>query len=178
MGRRSSLMPKQILLDLVEKLNAEGPPELKDRWYYNHPDEVGPQLASSQLPVALVYMGSPAGEIGNSGLHEDAHQMNVRIRVIYDANRDAGKPIEQLGVYNELDQLMWGDDPENLGKMAPNTIAYVLRKYQQFGPNQWAGLNKTLEIGYVSPDEVRRRNVDTLEAEIRFSLTHTQVKPQ
>lgn len=156
-----------VISKIIEKLNAEGPAFLKNRYFYGDPLVVN----ASNLPACFVCKDSTAVRIADSA--QDEHRMNLFINVVLDMKRDFNQSFENINSASTLYDLMEGRGSNYA--VRTDTIAYVLRKYQQLDTNLWINYDQELTIDYGVGIEKRGPGVFTVEAVARFSAEHLEL---
>lgn len=161
-----------VIKALMDKFNAEGPEQLKGRYYYGDPIRV----PKSVLPA--VFLTKEETRLGAADNMNDQHTMKVNINLSIDITKDWGKAVDMASSHNQAAEWLEGRD-ENLD-LKTDSLAYIVRKYQTLiGGRTWINLSEDTLIDYVVGAGIRGEGADafTLEAILRINLTHHQQKP-
>lgn len=163
----------KMVMDLV---NEEGPPSLKDKHFYGDRGEINAP-ARSLLPMCFWSILPNGSNRRRSGLQENEYNIRVECRVIVDRQQDFVKSLEEGASHSQVSKLMWERDPATLA-LKKGSILYVLDTHETV-PNTkiYIGLRDSLEMGYASTAEERGRGLYTHEGLIHFTITHQQLKP-
>ena len=161
-----------IIKRLITVLNAEGPPALKNRYYYGDPIMV----AKSVLPACFITKDETL--ITAETNMEDRNAVRLVLNVVYDLTRDFNKSLEQITGANSLYEMMEGRDATTYN-LLPNTIAYVLRKYQTLDGSGklWIDIDTETSVDYGVRLEQRGPGIYTVEGVISCVVRHVEVKP-
>jgi hypothetical protein len=152
-----------IIAKLIEKLEAEGPVELKGRYYH------GEVLLPSKEDLPMCSIGKDSLAVGQASNMEDDHIMPLIINILYEWTRDVNQSYDIVTGVNSLYEMVEGRNADYTLKA--NTIMYVLRKYQQLDTNAWLAVGPTeiVTANYGLGIERRGPNIFSVEAVIRLS---------
>lgn len=158
-----------MITRIIQILNAEGPSQLKNRYYYGDPLMV----AKAMLPA--VFITKDKTMIRSASTAEDELRMPMVINVVMDLTSDFNKAFNDTQSANTLYELVEGRD--NHYQLKPTSIAYILRKYQQLDNQLWIDANTTLELDYGIGVQKRGPGIYTVESVIRLNVLHHQLRP-
>lgn len=159
-----------IIAKLIEKLNDEGPEELRNRYYYGDVLIV----PKSELPVCSV--AKNATRIRPADNLTDEHLVEIVINVLWDYTEDLGQSTDLVAGSTSLYEVVEGRD-ENY-QLRSGTIAYVLRKYQQLDTDMWlaVGPNEVVSIDYGMGINRRGPGIFSVEAVVRVTVRVHKVR--
>lgn len=158
-----------IVTALVAKLDAEGPPQLKNRYFEDYPAVIG----RAQLPAGFITFDTTS--IGNETNAEDSARIAVVLNVVYEAARDYQQAFSQVYSNATLRGMLEARNADYTPKAG--TIAYVLRKYQVLDSKLWIAHDAPIELDYGVGIENRGPGVYTAEATARFTVVSHYLRP-
>ncbi len=165
-----------IIDKIIEKLEAEGPAELRGK-YYNGDVLLVPK---SELPICSI--AKDTTRIFPADNMTDDNLMPLVLNVLYDYTSDLDQSSDLVagvnGLYKMLEGRGAGAGPYDLNT---DSLAYVLRKYQTLdaGNNLWlqVGPNEETAIDYGLGIERRGPGIFSVEGVIRFSARVHTTRP-
>jgi len=160
-----------VLAKLVGLLNAEGPSELKNRYFFGDPLVV----PRSQLPAVFITKDQTRIDEGSNA--EDESRMVVVLNVVYDLTRDFNQAFNDINSANTLYDVVEGRNADYTLK--PTSLAYILREHQALDQphNLWINHDTPLEPEYGVTVNKRGEGVYTVEAVLRIMVVHQQLRP-
>lgn len=158
-----------IITKLIEVLEAEGPKQLKGRYYLGDPLVV----PKSVLPAAFITKDTTVIDAETNA--EDRSEITYVINVVYDLTRDFGSASKDGGSTNALYEVMEARDEHY--NIAPGAICYVLRAHEQLDDQLWFSPGTTVEPSYGVGVEKRGAGLYSVEAVVKVTLRHIQLWP-
>lgn len=161
-----------VIGKLIEMLEQYGPAELRGHYVY------GDVLAPNKNDLPVVSISFDDTVIESDGTMQDTHTKSIYMAIIYDWTTDLDQSFDlsrgTTGLYKLIEQR---DDSY---RVVPNSIAYVLRKYQKLDDNVFIAINndRSLRIDYALGTDKRGINIFSIEGILRFNIEVTQPKPQ
>ena len=122
-----------IIAKVIEKLNAEGPAELKNRYYFG--DLIMP--AKSIMPFCSVAIDTQA--INSADSQEDLNAIPLVLTVVVATTKEI-KSFDLATASNKLYELFAARQEADYS-LRPDSIAYVLRKYAQLDGKLFNSIN-------------------------------------
>lgn len=156
---------------LIDKLNEEGPSELKGRYVIGDPIAID----INQMPIAFITKDTSLFQADELARGKESHFMTLAINVVYNGAKDIYKGAHvQSGTVSVWD-IVEGRNADFTLKS--DTIMAVLRKYTVLsGSNLYIDIQTQPVVSYgVSTPE--RRGIWTTEAVIQTTLRVNQLKP-
>lgn len=167
-----------IIDKIIEKLEAEGPEQLRGK-YYNGDVLLVPK---SELPVCSIAKDTTA--IAAADNATDDHVMPLVLNVLYDYTSDLDQSSDIVAGVTGLYRMMEGrgeDSGAGPYDLNASSISYILRKYQSLDPanNLWlsVGPNERITIDYGLGIERRGPGIYSMESVIRFSARAHILRP-
>lgn len=158
-----------IIAKLISVLSASGPSFLKNRYFSGDPL----QVPKSQLPAVFITKDNTT--IAPATNAEDASVMPLVANVVLDLTRDWNQAFDRV---NSSDMLYEAVEARNANYTLKSTsLAYLLRKNVQLDTNLWISADSELTIDYGVGIEKRGPGIFTVEAVLRFTVTHHQIRP-
>lgn len=160
-----------IITKLMEKLNTEGPSELRTKYIYGDVLIV----PKDELPVCTIAKNNLM-VLPDTNL-EDLHIIPIVMNIIYDYTNDLTQDHQIVAGVNSLYKICEGRDATY--QLDTDSIMSVLRKYTQLDDNAWIsiGQNEQTRIDYGIGQERRGAGIFSVEARIRFNVTLHLIKP-
>lgn len=159
-----------ILKALIDKLEAEGPPELVGHYIY------GDTLAPNKSDLPVVSVARDGTNVVSDGTMLDRHVQPIVIALIVDWTVDLDQSFDLTRGTNKLYRLV--EERNADFSLKEKTLAYVLRKNQKLADNLFISIRDTgLMIDYGLGVEKRGDNIFSAEGIIRFNIESTQQKP-
>lgn len=156
-----------VIQKVISGLQANGPEILRNSYYSGDPLRV----AKSKLPAAFITKDSTT--IREASNAEDQSVMPMVLNVVLDLTRDWGQAFDRV---NSSDLLYEAVEARNDDYTLKSTsLAYQLRKNHQLDTNLW--ISGELSIEYGVGVEKRGPEIFTVEAILRFAVTHHQIRP-
>lgn len=154
-----------IIALVIEKLNSEGPAQLQGRYY--HGDVL--LVPKQELPIVSVAKDNTV--IRAASNLEDEHYMPLVINILLDYTADLDQSSDLVAGVTRLYEMCEARNGDYTLKA--DSLAYILRKYQQLDNNVWIdiGPNEELNIDYGLGINRRGPGIFSVEAVI-----HTAVK--
>ena len=166
----SGLYEDPTLKALKDKLNAEGPAALKNRYYIGDPLVV----PESQLPICFITRDTTT--ISTETNFDDRHAMSVVLNVVTKFSRELNQSAFMQAGISGLYQMCEERNADHTLK--EGSIAYALRKNETLDQanNVYIDMGSELTIDYnLSPPS--RRGYLSSEAVIRTRLVVDQTTP-
>lgn len=166
----ADIYDEPIITALIDKLNAEGPAKLKNRYYIGDPLIV----AESYLPICFITKDTTT--IRDEDSATDRHEVAVVINVVCKFTDKLNKrSMMQAGV-DTLYELCEARNADH--SLKAGSLAYVLRKYETLDSDKqlYLDIGSNLVVDYnVSPPS--RRGIFSTEAIIRTTLVSNRPNP-
>lgn len=160
-----------ILVKLRDVLNAAGPRELKDRYYFGDPIVVDPK----KLPACFISIDrQTVGTADNTHLES---RVNVVFNVVWDHKRDMMQALDNIEGHMNTVNMIAGRDPETYALRKDSMIS-ALRAKQELGNNLWIDVDTLTEANYGLGIGKRGPGIYTAEATLRTQVIHHQIKPE
>lgn len=158
------------MVKLVNLLNAEGPSELKNRYYYGDPIVVPERV----LPACFINFDRQ-----NVATADNAHletKISLVFNIVWDMKRDMNQQLDNIESHMSLVRIIAGrDDNYNF---LPDSIISVLRKHQDLDTNLWIDVDQATEVDWGVGIAKRGPGIYTAEGVLRTQITHHQLKPE
>jgi len=159
-----------IITALIEKLEADGPPELVGHYIY------GDTLAPNKSDLPVVAIARDGTIVQSDGTMQDRQTHSFVMSVIYDWTKDLDQSYDLVRGSTALYRLFQEMNADYSVK--PKTIIYALRKSQKLDTNLYISINDNgLQVDYGIGVEKRGTNIFSVEGIVRFNVESTQQKP-
>jgi hypothetical protein len=158
-----------FITKLISVFNAEGSPELKNRYFYGDPL----QVPKNQLPACFITRDSTRVTTNTNG--EIQTEADIVINAVFDLTRDFNQAFDNITSSNTMYDCFEGRNADYTLK--DTSLVYILDKHQSLDTNLWINLNAPIEPDYGVSIEKRGPGIYTVEGVIRITLTHHQLRP-
>jgi hypothetical protein len=159
-----------ILKALIDKLEAEGPEELRGHYIY------GDTLAPKKSDLPVVSVSRDGTNIRSDGTMQDVHVSPIVVAIIVDWTTDLDQTFDLARGNNRLYRLVESRNPDFTLKT--DSLAYVLRDNQKLADNLFISINDNgLQMDYGLGVEKRGSNIFSAEGILRFNIELTTKKP-
>lgn len=163
-----------VITRLIEILEAEGPADMKGKWYYGNL-YILPQN-QNVLPCGWI------SQISDNATPDDTNSRDrsvktYQINISVEMKRDWGKSSKAVETHMRLQRYLYGMD-ENYDWL-PDSIMYLLRKHEVLdGQNRlYIDIGSTTQ-GSIQPGvEARGVGIFTYEGMVQFTVRHNQIRP-
>lgn len=158
-----------VLGTLITIFNAEGPTQLKNRYYEGDPI----MIAKGSMPaVFLTRDKSTVQQVTNM---EDEHILSVVINVVTDVTRDWGQAFNKISSMSDVWDFIEGRNSD--GTLKITSLAYILRRYQTLAPKTWINLKRAIELDYGVGIEKRGPSIYSVEGIMKIEIRQHQPVP-
>ena len=168
-------MAKEIYRDplmakLVQILNAEGPAQLKNKYYYGDPIVVPERM----LPACFInFDWQRIHDADNAHLESI---ISVVFNVVWDTKRDMNQQLDNIEGHMSVVRMIAGRGDDYA--LLPDSIIGVLRKHQDLDTNLWIDVGTDTEADWGVGIGKRGPGIYTAEGILRTQLRHHQLKPE
>jgi hypothetical protein len=160
----AELYQDPTLMKVIEMLNQSGPVKLKNKY------SIGDPIVVSQGALPRCFIQYDRTVVGFSDMSTLLKTKSILLNVVLDMKRDLNNPITDVLNFNELADIVMGEDKNY--KLRENVIVGALLS-QDFGELA-IDLSNNVEVEYGIGVERRGKGIVTAEALVRFSLIHRQ----
>lgn len=161
---------------IIAKLNAEGPSQLQNKYFTGDPLIVG----KSELPAGFITRDKTS--FSDFDIANDRHDMAMVLNVVQDTTKDFNQTFDMRGSTATL--YDWVEGRQENYTLKPTALTYILRKYQQNGPQTnglapklWINMGTPIEADYGVTLNKRGAGIFAVEAVIRFVVTSYEPWP-
>lgn len=159
-----------ILTLIRDRFNAEGPKELKDRYFF------GDTLLVNARELPCVFMSIDVERLTNASNAEVESNIPIALNVVYDLRRDFQQSIENVNAHMSVVNFLIGRNADYT--IRKDSLAGVLWNHPQLAAKLWVNLDQPMEADFGIGIEKRGPGIFTTEGVLKFTVKHHQLTPE